>query len=210
MATGNEYTTLTGLLKGIADALRTKIGTTAQINAQDFPSNIAGIPKAAGNASTSDVLSGVTFSNKNGGEQTGAMPNNGAVSKSISPGDSYTVPAGYHNGSGTVNAVANTGNAETSHVLEGKTFYGSGATKQTGVMPQREQGTNTLSLGKNGTGIWSYIPYGYYPEYSEGKAYVYTDPSEFGNASTGNVLSGVSFTSTAGLKVGGTMTNRGA
>ena len=46
MATGNEYTTLTGLLKGIADALRAKIGTTAQINAQDFPSNIAGIPKA--------------------------------------------------------------------------------------------------------------------------------------------------------------------
>ena len=43
MATGNEYTTLTGLLKGIADALRAKKGTTAQINAQNFPSEIASI-----------------------------------------------------------------------------------------------------------------------------------------------------------------------
>lgn len=137
MATGNEYTTLTGLLKGIADALRAKIGTTAQINAQDFPSNIAGIPKAAGNASTSDVLSGVTFSNKNGGEQTGTMTNNGAVSKSISPGGSYTVPAGYHNGSGTVSANMPSGNAGTGDVLSGKTFSNSSTNGATGTMTNR-------------------------------------------------------------------------
>lgn len=128
------YDTLTGLLKGIADSIRSKKGTTAAINAQNLPSEISSIVKATGSATASQVLSGVTFSNSSGGS-TGTMTNNGAVSKSISPGDSYTVPAGYHNGSGTVSAAANTGTAETSHVLEGKTFYGSGATKQTGVMP---------------------------------------------------------------------------
>ena len=33
------------------------------------------------------------------------MPNNGKVTESISPGQSYTIPAGYHNGSGTVTAT---------------------------------------------------------------------------------------------------------
>lgn len=30
------------------------------------------------------------------------MPNNGAVSVGLNPGQSYTIPAGYHNGSGSV------------------------------------------------------------------------------------------------------------
>lgn len=37
------YTDLTSLLKDIADAIRAKKGTTAQINAQNFPSEIASI-----------------------------------------------------------------------------------------------------------------------------------------------------------------------
>lgn len=37
------YTDLTSLLKAIADAIRNKKGTTAQINAQNFPSEIASI-----------------------------------------------------------------------------------------------------------------------------------------------------------------------
>ena len=157
MATGNEYNTLTDLLKGIADALRAKIGTTAQINAQDFPSNIAGIPKAAGNASTSDVLSGVTFSNKNGGEQTGAMPNNGTISKSISPGGSYTVPKGYHSGSGTVSANMPSGNAGTGDVLSGKTFSNSSTNGATGTMTNRGAWSTSISPGGSVT-----IPAGYH------------------------------------------------
>ncbi len=43
MATGNQYNTLRDLLKAIADAIRNKKGTTAQINAQNFPSEIASI-----------------------------------------------------------------------------------------------------------------------------------------------------------------------
>ena len=37
------YTTLNSLLTAIADAIRAKKGTTAQINAQNFPSEIASI-----------------------------------------------------------------------------------------------------------------------------------------------------------------------
>ena len=37
------YTDLTSLLKAIADAIRSKKGTTAQINAQNFPSEITSI-----------------------------------------------------------------------------------------------------------------------------------------------------------------------
>lgn len=42
-------------------------------------------------------------------EITGTMPNNGAVSQTLTTSTtSYTVPAGYHNGSGTVNIVTET------------------------------------------------------------------------------------------------------
>ncbi len=38
----------------------------------------------------------------NGAKITGAMTNRGAVSKNLNPGETYTIPAGYHNGSGKV------------------------------------------------------------------------------------------------------------
>lgn len=41
------YTDLTSLLKAIANAIRAKKGTTAQINAQNFPSEIASIPTSS-------------------------------------------------------------------------------------------------------------------------------------------------------------------
>ena len=58
-------------------------------------------------ASATDILSGQT-AYISSGKVTGTMANNGAVSKAISAvSESYTVPAGYHNGFGTVaiNAV---------------------------------------------------------------------------------------------------------
>ena len=111
MATGNQYETLTGLLKAIADAIRSKVGDVGLISAQDFPTNINAIVKATGNATANQVLSGATFSNSSG-ESTGTMPNNGAVTKVLSIGtESYTIPAGYHNGEGTVSIVTETKSA---------------------------------------------------------------------------------------------------
>ena len=56
-------------------------------------------------ATAGDVLYGKTIVAADGTEITGSMTNRGAVSKTLdatTSNQSYTVPAGYHNGSGTV------------------------------------------------------------------------------------------------------------
>ena len=40
------------------------------------------------------------------------ISNQGAVSATVQEGDTYTIPAGYHNGSGTVSGVAGGGNSK--------------------------------------------------------------------------------------------------
>jgi hypothetical protein len=55
-----------------------------------------------GNASPGHVLSGVSASSSNGLKFGGTMTNRGAVSASVDPGSTYTIPAGYHNGNGKV------------------------------------------------------------------------------------------------------------
>lgn len=69
-----------------------------------------------GDAVAADVLSGKTFSNADGIGKTGTMPNNGAVSGTATPSQPYTIPAGYHNGSGTVTA-AGSDIVDSSHAL---------------------------------------------------------------------------------------------
>lgn len=61
-----------------------------------------------GDAQVGDVLAGKTFSNADGIDKTGTMVNNGAVSATVASGQSYTIPAGYHNGSGTVTGTGGT------------------------------------------------------------------------------------------------------
>ena len=59
--------------------------------------------QATGDATADKVLSGSTFSNSSGIGLTGTMANNGAISGSITTsGGSYTIQAGYHNGSGKI------------------------------------------------------------------------------------------------------------
>lgn len=55
-------------------------------------------------ASADHVLAGKVFVNSSGTETAGTMVNNGAVSSTIDGlvSTSYTIPAGYHSGSGTV------------------------------------------------------------------------------------------------------------
>ena len=59
-----------------------------------------------GDAVAADVLTGKTFSNAQATGISGTMPNNGAVSGVATPSQPYTIPAGYHNGSGTVTATS--------------------------------------------------------------------------------------------------------
>ena len=60
-----------------------------------------------GNATVSDVLEGKTFSNASGVGLEGTMPDIGAVVETIEPGETYTIPEGYHDGSGSVSANVN-------------------------------------------------------------------------------------------------------
>lgn len=83
---------------------------------------VAAIPAAYQNvsnvdATAGDVLAGKTIVLANGTEVEGTMPNNGAVSEVLTTatGDqSYTVPAGYHDGTGTVSITLETKSATPS------------------------------------------------------------------------------------------------
>lgn len=64
-------------------------------------------------ATAANVLDGSYFVTASGQKVEGTMPNNGAVSGSIDglTTTSYTVPAGYHNGTGTVSLTSDIENA---------------------------------------------------------------------------------------------------
>ena len=74
--------------------------------------NVSAVTAAAG-----DVLANKVIVDATGKTITGTMPNNGAVSKTLDAANgnqSYTVPAGYHNGEGTVNIALETKTATPS------------------------------------------------------------------------------------------------
>lgn len=68
---------------------------------------------------------------------TGTMPNNGAKTSTLTAGDSYTIPAGYHNGSGKITAKdlasQTPGTAAAAEILSGETAW-VGGSKVTGTM----------------------------------------------------------------------------
>ncbi|OQW99377.1 MAG: hypothetical protein BWK80_63095, partial [Desulfobacteraceae bacterium IS3] len=76
--------------------------------------------QSSGDASAGDVLSGRTFSNASASGMSGSMPNNGAAN--ITPGTAnQTIPAGYHNGSGT---VAGDANLVSGNIRSGASVFG--------------------------------------------------------------------------------------
>lgn len=90
----------------------------------------------------------------------GTMPDNGAVDVHLNCGESYKIPAGYHNGKGkvTVNDLASQtpGTAEAWMIRNGKTCWVKGILV-TGTMP--DNGAISYSLPLNGT---YKIPAGYH------------------------------------------------
>ena len=81
------------------------------------------------NATADKILSG--YKAYSGGKLlTGTMPNRGAVSSSLNCGQSYTIPAGYHNGAGkvTANSLASqtVGTATANNLSSGTTAYVNG------------------------------------------------------------------------------------
>lgn len=98
-------------LQSIADAIRSKTGSQSSMTPAQMATEISTISTGSGGseipsgltATQADVLSTKYFVGVNGTRQQGSMPDNGAVTKTLtSNGASYDIPAGYHNGSGKV------------------------------------------------------------------------------------------------------------
>ena len=90
---------------------------------------------------------------------TGTMPNRGAVSSSLNCGQSYTIPAGYHNGAGkvTANSLASqtAGTATANNLSNGATAWvngvkitGNGADVNNSYHNGYQAGSNDASTGK--------------------------------------------------------------
>lgn len=112
------------------------------------------------------------------------IENRGAVNASVTEGNTYTIPKGYHNGSGTVAGVAGGGN----YTLQTKS-----------VTPTKKEQNVTSDDGYYGL---SSVTVGAIPE-------AYQDVSST-TAAAGNVLAGKIFVTADGTVTTGTMVNNGA
>ena len=101
----------------------------------------------------SQALSGQTFLKFNPvtklfERRVGGMTNRGAVIQELGAGGSYTIPEGFHNGSGKVTAKSlasqTPGDSAAGHILAGRTAWVNGS-KITGTIPT--QGAATITPG---------------------------------------------------------------
>ena len=112
------------------------------------------------------------------------IENNGAVSASVQEGSSYTIPKGYHNGSGTVSGVSGGGN----YSLQAKS-----------ITPTKKQQSIAPDAGYYGL---SAVTVGAIPDN-------YQDTSPV-TAGAGDVLANKVIVNADGETVAGTMPNNGA
>ena len=130
-----------------------------------------------GLAASTDKLDALT-------NKAAAIKNNGAVDANVKEGESYTIPAGYHNGSGTVKGVSGGGN----YNLQAKS-----------VTPTKEQQSITPDQGYYGL---SGVTVGAIPEN-------YQDVSAT-TAAPADVLANKVFVDADGVTQAGTMPDNGA
>lgn len=99
----------------LADQVRRLTGGSTALSVEAMTQALSGVTLGSGvdpsgaTAEPSQVLSGQKFIGAAGTLEDGAMVNQGAVSASLdATNKSYTIPAGYHNGSGKVSVTTQT------------------------------------------------------------------------------------------------------
>lgn len=113
-------------------------------------------------ASRKDILQGKTTvtSDSNDEIMEGTMPNCGSKTAELASGESYTIPEGYHNGSGKVTAkslAAQTpANAVAGNILKDKTAWVNG-NKITGTIPSKGAATYYATTSDQSIGSGQYL-----------------------------------------------------
>jgi len=170
-------------------------------------------------ATAANILSGKT-AYVAGSAITGTMTNRGAVSKTLTTtGSSYTIPAGYHNGSGKVTATITNltaaniatgkvvggvtgtykglGSATAAQVLSGKTFSTASLSNASGTMTDNSAKTSTSSYvaGTFKSGTTGYVFATGTAGYYSASTYIRVPVT---NLSAGNIKKGVTVGGVAG------------
>lgn len=171
------YTEIESLKKSVSDgktalasAITEKgVSTASNATFDTMASNISNIRTESiltGDAIAGNVLSGKTFYNTDAKTKvTGTMANRGAVSANVGVGGSYTIPAGYHNGSGKVTGPTLSGTATAKDVASGKTFYSNSGEKQTGTLALNFPSGYKLMTGSKDWGSTNLAANGIIPIY---------------------------------------------
>lgn len=153
------FTSVSSGKASLASALTDKgVTTDAMATFSTLTDNIKGIGTNA-NAISSSILTGYTayVDNK---YITGSMTNQGAVTAALNCGQSYSIPSGYHNGSGkiTANSLASqtqaTANAdnmskEVTSWVNGRKLTGTGADNKEAYNKGYTDGMNDAINGSN-------------------------------------------------------------
>jgi hypothetical protein len=121
---------------------------------------VQGTLELTADAADGQVLSGKTYYNTNPkSKRTGSMTNQGAVSIKLNAGEGYTVPSGFHNGGGKVeaNSLASQtgGTATAAHILSGQTAWVNGAKVNGGIPWQNSEVSGTDRAWSQGMSNWA-------------------------------------------------------
>ena len=122
------------------------------------------LPTLDNPGTAADLLAGKELIDGEGEKVTGTMANNGAVNETLNAGDSYTIPAGYHNGSGSVAAASlssqTPGTADSGDIVSGQTAWVNGEQITGTLEPGSQTGDATATANDILDGETAYVATG--------------------------------------------------